>query len=451
VKTIQMNSISSEENCTAYSISSSLCPFFQSRSTLNIISKKPGRDLSVLTLVSNSSYRAVCAAVKRSISGVGAHQVSRRDWKYCRLAIEKAAKPLNVNFVWLGVSLVGLFFGVACWIAGGVPVRSLGGEFYSVIFLLFLDVCCAMAIVETWRLCQSWDELKKLLAFLDRLPLRRTLAALRGFSWGGVWRMSGNVLEVRYKVISRQMECMNHTITSLQEFLNTSSDPSARTSLAALLRMRRAGTKFAKWYSDHYMEAHAGDLSSFSKFQQSISSASGTLLAKLLVPAWRLEEQSLVVESVKDEHDEAGPTRAPQPEERHICNAEEFVCLNYLGFIQNILGRLRTMVVTIMLLLLVSTVATSTYPFDPQQALSAVLIVLFVSVGAVIVRVYADMHRDSTLSHVTNTRPGELGTEFWFKIVGFGFAPLIGLLTRLFPGITDFVFSWLQPGIASLK
>jgi hypothetical protein len=109
------------------------------------------------------------------------------------------------------------------------------------------------------------------------------------------------------------------------------------------------------------------------------------------------------------------------------------------------------MVVTIMLLLLVSTVATSTYPFDPQQALSAVLIVLFVSVGAVIVRVYADMHRDSTLSHVTNTRPGELGTEFWFKIVGFGFAPLIGLLTRLFPGITDFVFSWLQPGIASLK
>ena len=109
------------------------------------------------------------------------------------------------------------------------------------------------------------------------------------------------------------------------------------------------------------------------------------------------------------------------------------------------------MALTIVVLLIVSTVAMSTYPFDPQQALSAVSIVLFVIVGFVVVKVYADMHRDATLSHVTNTKPGELGTEFWFKIVGFGLAPLIGLLTRLFPGITDFIFSWLQPGISSLK
>ena len=68
-----------------------------------------------------------------------------------------------------------------------------------------------------------------------------------------------------------------------------------------------------------------------------------------------------------------------------------------------------------------------------------------------IVKVYADMHRDATLSHVTNTKPGELGTEFWFKIAGFGLAPLIGLLTRIFPSMTDFIFSWLQPGISSLK
>ena len=106
---------------------------------------------------------------------------------------------------------------------------------------------------------------------------------------------------------------------------------------------------------------------------------------------------------------------------------------------------------TIMVLFLASTVAISTYPFDPRQALSAILIALFVIVGAVIVKVYADMHRDATLSHVTNTKPGELGTEFWFKVVGFGFAPLVGLLTRVFPGMTDFIFSWLQPGISSLK
>ena len=120
-------------------------------------------------------------------------------------------------------------------------------------------------------------------------------------------------------------------------------------------------------------------------------------------------------------------------------------------FVQNILGRLRTMAMTIVILFLATTIATSTYPFDPRQGLSAVLIVLFVIAGVVIVKVYAEMHRDATLSHVTNTTPGELGTEFWFKLIGFGFAPMVTLLTRVFPGITDFVFSWLQPGVASLK
>ena len=108
-------------------------------------------------------------------------------------------------------------------------------------------------------------------------------------------------------------------------------------------------------------------------------------------------------------------------------------------------------VVTIIALFVAAACAMSSYPFDPRQALSAVLIGLFVVGAVVIVKVYADMHRDSTLSHVTNTRPGELGTEFWFKIIGFGFAPLLGLLTRVFPGIGDFIFSWLQPGISSLK
>lgn len=42
--------------------------------------------------------------------------------------------------------------------------------------------------------------------------------------------------------------------------------------------------------------------------------------------------------------------------------AEGFVCLNYLGFIQNVLGRLRTMTTAIMVLFIVSTVATSTHP-----------------------------------------------------------------------------------------
>jgi hypothetical protein len=369
--------------------------------------------------------------------------------------IEDRVNPLNQKTVVTGLVFFVLFFFLPCVIAGGVPIRSLGAESYSIIFLLGLDLCCGLALVETWRLYEAWEELRRLLEFLDRLALRRTLAVLHGFSWGSVWKMSGNVLEVRYKVISRQMECMNHTIASLEAFGKRTSDPAEiagiQSSLDALAKMRDAGMKFADWYCTNYTVPRAGDLTSFRDFQKSIAAASGTLLTKLLVPEWRKEQGSLLAAPLKEEKTEATPNPPRQAKEEHIRNAEEFVCLNYLAFVQNVLGRLRTMAITIVVLVLAATVATSTYPFDPRQALSIVLIVLFVITGVVIVKVYAEMHRDATLSHVTNTKPGELGVEFWFKIVGFGFAPLLGLLTRVVPGIADFVFAWLQPGISSIK
>jgi hypothetical protein len=52
---------------------------------------------------------------------------------------------------------------------------------------------------------------------------------------------------------------------------------------------------------------------------------------------------------------------------------------------------------------------------------------------------------------VTDTSPGELGGEFWRQVFTFGVGPLIGLLTTLFPSITDFVVSWLQPGTQAIK
>jgi hypothetical protein len=61
------------------------------------------------------------------------------------------------------------------------------------------------------------------------------------------------------------------------------------------------------------------------------------------------------------------------------------------------------------------------------------------------------MSRDATLSHITNTLPGRLGMDFWVRLAAFGIGPLIGLLTTLFPSITDFVFSWLEPGAQALK
>lgn len=367
--------------------------------------------------------------------------------------IEDAAWPLHKFNLLVGAVLAVLFLSAVLILAKEVPIRTLERWNYSMVFLAGLDVCCLLVLVGAWQLAHSWMKLKRLLTFLDRLTLRRTLSALHGFSWESVWKMSGNVLEVRYKIISRQIEAMNHTLAALNKGCKTDvvGSKEARDSLEATVKVSR---KFAVWYAENYMKAGAGDLTDFRKFQESVAATSGTLLTKLLIPAWRAEEDSLIADpfrSAEDKEKEGAPNPLPRAKEAHIRNAEELVCLTFLGFIQNALGRLRTIALTIVVLFLACTLAISSYPFDPRQGLSTVLVLLFLIAAVVTIKIYAEMHRDSTLSHVTNTRPGELGSEFWFKIGGFGFAPLIGLLARIFPGLIDFIFSWIQPGISSLK
>jgi hypothetical protein len=370
---------------------------------------------------------------------------------------EKVAKP----FAWLTLALsLALFFvfrKMVTSVVGEMPIRSLGATTYSGIFCLWLDFCFSLILGAALQLLFTWGHLRQLLVFLDRLALRRTLGALRGFSWGTVWKMSGNVLDVRYKLLSRQLESLNHLHTSLQDLLNSDPDldndevRAVENCLKSVDASRQSGLKFAMWYSENYRKSSAAGLRDFEDFQKTIAATTGKVLTDLLVPEWKQEKHSLILVqpmgSDEDEHKQS----PPESTREHIRNAEELTCLTYLGFAQNILGRIRTVALGGLFLFVATTVAISSYPFDPRPALSGVMLLLFVTFGAVIVYVYADMHRDATLSHITNTTPGELGSEFWFKIAGFGAAPLIGLIATIFPDLSGFLFSWLQPGIASLK
>ncbi len=374
---------------------------------------------------------------------------------------EGAATPLAPHTLGFVFILFCIFLGLIVVVVREVPVRSLGASIYAIIFCCWLDFCFSLILGAAWQLWFTWSQLRQLLVFLDRMPLRRTLGALRGFSWGTVWKMSGNVLDVRYKLLSRQLESLNHLHSSLQDLIDTDPDlendelKGVEACLTAVDKSHQAGKVFAEWYSVNYCKPRASGLRSFDEFQEQIAATAGRVLTDLLAPAWRKEKLSLILVpsggSDKDKDIDERKQAPPESAQEHIRNAEELVCLTFLGFAQNMLGRIRTMALAGLFLFVATTLAVSSYPFDPRPALSGVLLVLFVMFGAVIVFVYADMHRDSTLSHITNTNPGELGSEFWFKIIGFGAAPLIGLITTIFPDLSGFLFSWLQPGLTSLK
>jgi hypothetical protein len=381
---------------------------------------------------------------------------------FCQECAAEPAEDVATPLAWqpLGLTLIlfFLFLMLVVLLVGRVPIRTLGAQTtYSQIFCLWLDFCFSLVLATAWQLWRTWSGLRQLLVFLDRLPLRRTLEALQGFSWGTVWKMSGNVLDVRYKLVSRQLECLNHLHASLQEAINSNPDvdddelKGVDACLTEVEKNQKAGVEFAKWYSASYRNPRAAGLQRFEEFQKQIAATAGLMLTHLLVPAWRKEEHSLILVSSRgSDQDERKQSSAESPLE-HIRNAEELVCLTYLGFAQNMLGRIRTMVIATLGLFVAATLSASTYPFDPRPVLSGVLFVLLIVVGSVVVLVYAGMHRDATLSHVTNTNPGELGSEFWLKLAGYGAVPLLGLITTMFPELPGFLFSWLQPGLTSLK
>jgi len=338
----------------------------------------------------------------------------------------------------------------------GTPIRSLGATGYGTVFCGWLGLCFSLMLAEAWQLLRTWSRLRQLLVFLDRLPLRRTLQALRGFSWGSIWKMGGNVLEVRYKLLSRQAESLNHLRKSLDDLPQRAGDEdslAANKCITAAKNTQVALKVFASWYSKKYSDANAGSLQLLENFQTSVATLAGNLLTNILIPAWHKESRSLIVEP--SDSDKDSPSRSisvPYSDvPAHVRNAEELACLPYLGFVQNMLGRIRTLVLGIICLFVSATLSLAFYPFDPRNLISGVMILMFIVLGGVICYVYADMHRDSTLSHITNTNPGELGGDFWFKLIGLGVGPVLGLLATVFPGIADFLLSWVEPGLASLK
>jgi uncharacterized membrane protein YedE/YeeE len=95
--------------------------------------------------------------------------------------------------------------------------------------------------------------------------------------------------------------------------------------------------------------------------------------------------------------------------------------------------------------------ALNSYPFEPHLTLRTMLIFLFFLILGCVGFVYAQMYKDATLSRITDTKPGELGAEFYVRMAGFIVVPLLSLVAAQFPTVNTFLFSWLEPAMQALK
>ena len=373
---------------------------------------------------------------------------------------EYQALPLGRKY------LKDLLISYPCVVAGmyialdDYSLRNLGDRRFGYLIFVAVSLCIAMIVADTFQLSNTWSQLRQFLIYIDRLRLRRTFGTLKGLYDGSLGKFSGNVLEERYRLISRQFESMRNLQNALAVWSVISPEEMQHKQIALeqLAQCERQGSYFAIWWhvvlldDDFRDRQKEHDIRPLTEFQQMLAATAGCIMKHVLLPAWSTETQPPAANpesSAKSADGAATSVDLPS----HVRAAEEFFILPYLGFIQNILGRMRTIAFGILWVFVAAALALSSYPFDPVPVIGGIFLTLFLLVGVAILFIYTGIHRDPVLSRIaiSKTEPGKIDLEFWKKLFAFALGPLIALLTTLFPSIADFLASLLEPAAQLAK
>jgi hypothetical protein len=336
-----------------------------------------------------------------------------------------------------------LLFFLAIWFLDSrpQPLLSLERPFLQVCMSIFFTLALGGVVLATVRLWGIWLGVRRLLVALDSLPLRRGFeGVIEGFSWKPVWRVGAVTLHEFQRIFARLKEAL---VCSQ----NTYPLPAGNLSNEWLLTMQRWGDLKAlkhpyslDWWRRRQVELEL--MRQFGKYQREIARIAAQAL-DMLARSWAQEAQ--------DPKEPKEPIMHGTSHKLGLRAWERFVCLVYVNFLLVMLVRIRTLIVAIGGMYVLTMIGITQYPFEPKAAVQVILIVLLAFIVVVVGMVFAQIHRDATLSHITGTNPDELGADFYLRMASFTALPLFSLLASQFPSINRLFYSWLQPAIQALN
>ncbi len=194
----------------------------------------------------------------------------------------------------------------------------------------------------------------------------------------------------------------------------------------------------------------------------------GTLIAvrSLLESLWRAEpgaEQARTLEAglaganlqkAEPGHALYNATRRTfaGPRTLWMCAAEEYLATHVVDYIESVLRHLGMLAAFLLATLLLTTVLLSSYPFEPQALVKLSFSAVLAAAVLALVWVTTDVNRDYVLSRIARTDPGRITWDAGFvaKLVAFGVAPLLTLVSSEFPWFRSVFFAWLDPLLRAL-
>jgi len=362
---------------------------------------------------------------------------------------------------------------------------------YKAIYWFLLYSCLFLICFLTTQIIALWFELRSLLRGIYQLPFHRGFKELKGLTWKPLWKLAGAGREEFVQLLGEEIEAIDQiqkveksgsaladaTKAAKSSISQVSNDYETMTvSLTHLSfnlfvcsqRVRTALAKAAKnglippvknWYATNVVPEGSTEVkNSFHTLQKDLANVASQALIQV-TSEWKNEQhaavgtkpeyQAKLLEDDKRSNDIPDST-TPAPGSK-TCVLEHFLCLFYLNVILVPLRRLQTLILALAGVFVFVLMSYSSYPFESRESFHGLLISIFFGISLIVGIVYGQMYSNSLLSLITKTEPGELGFDFWVKIGTFVFIPLLSILSVQFPGLNDFLFSWLQPALQSVK
>lgn len=360
-------------------------------------------------------------------------------------------------FAWAGLVVALLAVAGMAMGPGHIPIRSLEGSSFDVIYSIFFALAVLLLIVTLLRTVALWWQLQPLLMALERPGMKQAFQRLKGFEWDVIWNPLQSMRDEVRRMYLKEILVVDRLCESLGGDGNTTDRATIdswkvdlqristrlRTIHGLLPEGNRAGSQES--------EKLVGELRSM---QFGLAKMSGVLCKQQLNADWNslpadngteTSPGKAAADTGLKSEDKPGVGASPRLSNKSTQLAEELVACVYATFITVVLLRIRWLVFSAVAIYTVVVFSSVSYPFQPAAALRNVCLFLFLAGAVAVGYVYEAMHHDPTLMNMTSTDPNKIDSAFWLKLLSTGLLPLLGLLTSLFPQVGHFLYTIAAP------
>jgi hypothetical protein len=357
--------------------------------------------------------------------------------------------------IWIPIAAV--VFVVVLLIFPARPLRSMEHFTYDYLLIALLLFSFVLLLESALRGIMTWSDVRRLLRSIDSQPFSKMISRADGFSWTSIWKIGAGTVDSAHRLLMAEMDTLRTIQTKISRALYV---PELFPALAvervwtiylALLERRRLGepalpTPIVQDSTGAPLEiSEDALLLDFRALQMKLADAAAVLLN--LLQARYEQSPSHNCEPDKESLKKLRATPLHTFEEL----SEHYVSLFYINYIITLLLRIRTLAMAAVGIFVFDVLAVSSYPFEPRAILRAFMFTVFAALTICFGTVYAQMHRDRTLSRITDTKPEELGLDFWVRMLGVTGLPILTLVATEFPSVGGFLFSWIEPAMKALR